>query len=70
MFRQKILIITAKLANFGHLCKQEHGTVSGGEEYFIPVVGGGGEEGARESLFPPRFSRIRAGREIGARDLR
>lgn len=35
MFRQKILIITAKLANFGHLCKQEHGTVSGGEEYFI-----------------------------------
>lgn len=37
MFHQKILIIRVKLANFGHLCKQEHGTVLGrGGGIFYP----------------------------------
>lgn len=72
---KKILIVTVKVAKFGYLCKQEPA---------VPFWGGKGaawntiswllEEEKKEerenSLFSPRFSRIRAAREIGARDLR
>lgn len=65
-----------KVAKFGYLCKQEP-VVSfwGGKEAAWNTISWLLEEEKKEekrenSLFSPRFSRIRAAREIGARDLR